>query len=149
MRSFTSWLAGTLTATLGALAGLHVYWAAHGRAGGGAAVPSRPGGPALFVPSTAGTLAVAAALALAAWIVAVTGGLARPVGPRWLYALGAWGLGLVLGARTIGDFRYVGLFKRVRGTPFAALDDRVYTPVVAALCLATLWLAYRNTRSGA
>jgi hypothetical protein len=148
MRSFTTWLAGTLAAALGTLAALHVYWAAGGRAGG-AAVPSRPGGPALFVPSTAGTLSVAAALALAAWIVAVTGGLARPLGPRWLHTLGVWGLGLVLGARAIGDFRYVGLFKRVRGTPFAALDDRVYTPIVVALCLATLWLAYRNTRGGA
>jgi hypothetical protein len=127
-----------------ALSALHLYWAAGGHRGGSAAVPTRTTtGPALFVPSTGATIAVAAALALAAWIVAVKGGLARPLGPRWLYVAGAWGLGAVMLARAVGDFRYVGLFKRVRGTPFAALDDGVYTPLCAALAVAVLWLASR------
>ena len=138
-------IAGVTATTLALVAGLHVYWAAGGRAGG-AAVPSRPGGGALFVPSVGSTLAVAAALSVATWIVAVSGGLAPRIGPRIAYSVGVWGLGLVLAARAIGDFRYVGFFKRVRGTPFARLDDLVYTPLVALLALATLWLAYRATR---
>jgi len=144
----TATLASALALTLAALAGLHVYWAAGGRSGGAAAVPSRPAGTALFIPSAAGTLAVAGALALAAWVVAVSGGLARPIGPRSLYTVGVWGLGAVLVARAVGDFRYVGAFKQVRGTPFAALDDRLYTPLCAALGLATLWLAYRSRHGG-
>ena len=127
-----------------ALGALHLYWALGGRAGAAAAGPTRPGGAALFTPSPAGTMAVAAALAAAAWIVAVSGGLARPVGPRPLYTAGAWGLALVLLARVVGDFHHVGLFKRVRGTPFAAMDDRLYTPLCAALAIAVLWLATRE-----
>ena len=138
-------IAGVTATILALVAGLHVYWAAGGRAGG-AAVPSRPGGGALFVPSVGSTLAVAAALSVATWIVAVSGGLAPRIGPRIAYSVGVWGLGLVLAARAIGDLRYVGFFKRVRGTPFARLDDLVYTPLVALLALATLWLAYRATR---
>jgi len=146
--TLTTALTSALALTLAILAGLHVYWAAGGRSGGTAAVPSRPAGPALFVPSTSATLAVAAALALAAWVVAVSGGLARPIGPRSFYAVGVWGLGAVFVARAVGDFHYVGAFKQVRGTPFAALDDRLYTPLCVAIGLAALWLAYRSRQGG-
>ena len=47
---------------------------------------------------------------------------------RWmLYALAA-----MMFARAVGDFRFVGFFKSVRGTPFARADKLVYSP----LCLA-------------
>jgi hypothetical protein len=142
----SSIVAGALAAVLAGLAALHLYWAAAGGAGG-AVVPGTRDGTPLFVPSTASTVAVAAALLLAAWIVAVSGGLAARIGPRPLYLVGVWGLGLVLVARAVGDFRYVGLFKRVRGTPFATMDDRLYTPLVAVLAVATLWLAVRALRT--
>jgi hypothetical protein len=139
-------VSGVLATVLAAVAALHLYWAAGGRSGV-AVVPGTRGGRPLFVPSTASTVAVAAALLLAAWIVAERGGLAPRVGPRLAYTLGIWGVGLVLVARAVGDFRYVGLFKQVRGTPFAAMDDRLYTPLVAVLGVATLWLAVRGARS--
>jgi hypothetical protein len=137
-----------LVLVFAALASLHVYWALGGHTGGTAAVPTRPGGAALFTPSPGGTLAVAAALAAAAWIVAVSGGVAPPVGPRPLYVVGAWGLALVLLGRAVGDFHHVGLFKRVRGTPFAAMDDRLYTPLCLALALGVAWLAMHQRWGG-
>ena len=142
----TSIVAGALASVLAGLAALHLYWAARGGSGA-AVVPGARDGTPLFVPSAASTVAVAAALLLAAWIVAVSGGLAARIGPRPLHLAGVWGVGLVLVARAVGDFRYVGLFKRVRGTPFATLDDRLYTPLVVLLALATLRLAVRALRS--
>jgi hypothetical protein len=47
----------------------------------------------------------------------------------------------VLALRAIGEFRYVGLFKRVRESRFAALDTRVYTPLCVALAAAVFYLA--------
>ena len=138
-------VASALAAVLAGIAALHLYWAASGGSGG-AVVPGTRDGTPLFVPSAGSTLAVAALLLLAAWIVVVMGGLAPRIGPRWLYVTGIWGVGLVLVARTVGDFRYIGLFTRVRVTPFATMDDRLYTPLVAVLALATLWLALRATR---
>jgi hypothetical protein len=138
-------VSGVLATVLTAVAVLHLYWAAGGRSGG-AVVPGTPSGRPIFVPSTAGTVAVAAALLLAAWIVAERGGLAPRIGPRIGYTLGIWSVGLVLVARAVGDFRYIGLFKQVRGTPFALMDDRLYTPLVALLGAATLWLAVRGAR---
>lgn len=144
MRSAAAVVALAAALLLGALAGLHVFWAVGGRWGGAAAVPTRAGGAPTFVPSAAATLAVAAALAVAAYVVLVRGGVARPVGPRWWYAAGAWGLVIVFAARVVGDFRYVGLFKRVRDTPFAVRDDRLYVPLCAVLAVAILWLALRR-----
>ena len=38
-------------------------------------------------------------------------------------------------ARAIGDFRYVGWSKRVRGTRFARLDDMFYAPLCLTLAI--------------
>ncbi|MEO6010221.1 MAG: DUF3995 domain-containing protein, partial [Vicinamibacteraceae bacterium] len=64
--------AGLIVVFLG-LSALHVFWAAGGRAGGGAAIP-RTSGRALFTPSPLSTLAVAAALLAAATVVAAAAG---------------------------------------------------------------------------
>ncbi|WP_268893745.1 DUF3995 domain-containing protein [Paenibacillus puerhi] len=35
----------------------------------------------------------------------------------------------------MGDFRYVGMFKRVRGSRFARHDNYVFTPLCFWLCM--------------
>ena len=112
-----------LTAVFLTLSLLHVAWAL-GLRTGPAVVPSRAGKP-LFTPSRAATLTVAALLAAAAAVAWV----------RW--APGLYALALLFSLRAVGDFRYVGFFKRVRDTRFAWWDTRVYSP----LCLLIAWLA--------
>ena len=51
--------------------------------------------------------------------------------PPWLTSLGMWMLGAVFLLRAVGDFRYVGFFKRHTDTRFARLDTLFYSP----LCL--------------
>lgn len=123
-------IAAAITAIVFVVLGLwHAYWAAGGRLAHRAALPIQNGQP-LFRPSPLGTLAVAAALIGCAWITAANGGLVTAPALRWLPWLGmAVALGLL--ARAIGDFRYVGFFKRKGEDPFARLDTRFYSP----LCL--------------
>jgi hypothetical protein len=139
----TTMVALALTAVFGALAALHVYWAARGSSGadGGGAVPTRSDGTPLFRPGRVSTLAVAAALGIAALVVLGRSGVMAPRGPVWIYRAGAWTVGAVLLLRTIGDFRYVGLFKRQRDSRFAMLDTRYFTPLCAALAAGVLYLA--------
>ena len=129
-----------LAAVFGAIAALHVYWALSGTSTG-AAVPSRIDGRPLFQPTRVGTLAVAAALAMAAAIVLGRAGVLGPYPDFILYRTGAWAVGLVLLARAVGDFRYVGFFKREHRTRFARMDTRFYTPLCLAVAAATLYLA--------
>jgi hypothetical protein len=85
---------------------------------------------------------VAVALALAAMLVLGRSGLVETGMPMLMLTLGSWGVATTFAARTIGEFNYVGLFKRVRGTPFARMDDRLYTPLCALMAVAAGFIAY-------
>jgi hypothetical protein len=128
-------LAWVLSAVLAALAALHLYWVAGGRAGRAVAVPSRPDGARIFAPKALATALVAAALLCAAAVVLLRArAVPVPAGvPARPIEVAAWMLAAVFAARAVGDFRYVGLFKRVRATPFARWDTRLFTPLCLAL----------------
>ena len=139
-------IALTTTAVLTLLALLHVYWGFGGRSGWLAALPEVDGEPA-FVPSALASFAVAACLAAAALVAAATGGLLSlgwPPSPflRWAcYAVAA-----VFALRAVGDFRWVGFSKRLRGTRFSRLDDLLYSPLCLLLAsglFAVAWSAVR------
>jgi hypothetical protein len=112
------------------LAVWHVRMAFGPMGGESGAVPSVDGKP-LFVPSRRSTLVVAVVLlAFAALVAGAAGLLSLGVPVRWLsWACYLLALGLL--ARAVGEFRYVGFFKRVRASPFARMDTWVYSP----LCL--------------
>jgi hypothetical protein len=115
---------------LAGLSAVHVYWALGGRRGGvAAAIPTVDGRP-LLSPSRGATLLVAALLAVSAGLV--VGGVAEWA-PRLVYRVGCGGVGLVLLARAVGDRRFVGFFKRGRGTEFARRDTMLYSPLCLAL----------------
>ncbi|MEO8539595.1 MAG: DUF3995 domain-containing protein [bacterium] len=126
---------------LGGLSALHAYWAGGGTAFAEAAVPTRPSRSEdeaeqpLFEPPRAATLTVASALAVGALSVLITGFTGRGKRLTRLVAL-------AFSLRAMGDFRYVGLTKRVKGTRFARRDSRIYTP----LCLAVASLARSASR---
>jgi hypothetical protein len=130
--------AGIVLAALGLL---HVYWGVVGLSPGPGtlAIPEVAGRPA-FRPGRLASLAVAAALFAASFLVLARGPFAGAVPPK-LGAVGAAGVGVVFLLRAIGDFRLVGFFKRVRGTPFARWDNRLFSPLCLALGLASLWVA--------
>ena len=130
-------------AVLFAIAAMHLYWAAGGRIGAVAAVPERSGRP-VFTPRPLSTVAAGLAFALAGGIVLARASLWElPVAPDGLIRVATWAIGLIFLLRAIGDFRLVGFFKRVRGTRFATLDTRAYSPLALAVAAAVLWLAAR------
>lgn len=110
-------------AILTALGVIHLYWAAGGRFGKSATLPTANGKSVLH-PTPLITIVVAIGLFAMAALVFERVGL-------WLIA------GIFL-LRAVGDFRYIGFFKRVRDSRFARLDTRFYTPL--CLLLAALIL---------
>lgn len=130
-----------LSLIFAALSGLHIAWAAGsgGRADG--FVPSDGGRP-LFTPGPLATVAVAAALAAAALVVVCRAGFFCLGLPPTLARLGIWVIALLFAARAVGEFRYVGFFKRVRRTRFARRDTWIFSPlcvVIALLAAAVGW----------
>ena len=111
--------------------------------GQGGAVPSAEGKP-LFVPSRKATVAVGIVLLLFAGLVAATAGIfplgLPPVALSWL----SYALAVGLLARAVGEFKYVGFFKRVRGSKFAKLDSLVYSPLCLLLAIGVAVVALHN-----
>jgi len=139
-------IATVLAGVLFLLSFLHVYWALGGRRGLEAALPQRaPGGEAAFIPGPVLTFGVAAALAAGGLVALGLGGFLQPqlLPDAWLRALGAAGAA-AFGARAVGDFRLVGFFKRVRGTPFARWDSALHSPLCALLAAGWLALVLRS-----
>ena len=129
----------TVAAVLLALSGLHVYWAFGGRRGVAVAVPTTPTGATLFAPGPFQTLAVAGALGAAVLLVLGSHGFLTVPVPVPLLRTGERVLGIIFLLRALGEFRYVGFFKRVHGTSFAVWDTRVFTPLCVMLG-AALWM---------
>lgn len=123
---------------LAALSVLHVFWGLRGELRGSAVLPEVDGRP-LFVPTRKACFAVAALLAVAVWLLLVGGEYVPGFGVEWLGAVGPVAVGVVLLARAVGDFKYVGFFKSVRGSRFATLDSRYFSPLCLILGLGAIW----------
>ena len=119
---------------------LHVYWAAGGAWGSGVTIPKEDGKP-LFEPPPAGTLLVASLLLSAALVVLGRLGVWGSGLPRWPLAAGIWTLVAVFVGRVVGDFKWFGVFKRMKGTAFAKWDNWLYVPLCLLLGLGCLVLA--------
>ena len=122
-----------------ALSAIHIGWLFGDRLDSEGVVPTRDGEP-LFRPGKGSTFLVAVALALAA-VISVWRGLFPLVGPAWVPRLGVWVLAAVFALRAIGDFKYIGIFKRVRGTRFARNDSLFFSPLCIGISGLAVWLA--------
>ena len=118
---------------LTAIAGIHIYWALGGEAGKAGAIPSRDGIPVIR-PRAGQTALVGLALLVMAGVALLGSRVLPSPLPHWMARSGCVAVALVFLARAIGDFRYVGFFKRVRGSLFAARDTIYYSPLCLLLC---------------
>lgn len=122
-----------LCAALGGICLLHLYWAAGGTFWRDRINPIVDGKPLLKINAVS-CLAVAWILFLMASVPVVR---MNPALRKWLLV----GMTLLFAVRAVGDFKYVGFFKSVKGSVFAYWDSRLYSPMnlalsaLAGLCL--------------
>jgi hypothetical protein len=135
-------LAIALVAVFDLLCLMHLYWAVGGRVGNLQALPERTDGTVLFRPGPASTLVVAALLATAGLLVAQRAGILPGPFPPALVRLGCWCVSGALVLRAVGEFRYVGFFKKVRGTAFARMDTLFYSPLALVLGAGAGYVAF-------
>lgn len=104
-------------------------------------LPEVEDGSRVFTPPPLATLLVAAALISAAAILLGRLGLWGSSLPAYPFAWGAWGVALAFFLRAVGDFKFFGFLKRVRGTRFARWDDLLFSPLCLLLGLAAALVA--------
>jgi hypothetical protein len=112
-----------------ALSFLHFYWAFGGRWGWQFSLPTKENGDFLFQPGIFATLVVAFGLFIFATTTTGNAGLYSQWVPVNYFHYADWVMAVVFALRAIGDFHYVGLFKKVTATKFAENDSRIYSPL--------------------
>lgn len=110
---------------------IHVYWAFGGTKGISAVIPQDNHNQYKFNPGKWGTLLVAVCLFSSCLVLGIQSSLIPFIKQSKLVHILCFFCFLVFGLRAMGDFNYVGLFKKRRKTSFSKMDTIAYTP----LCL--------------
>ncbi len=131
------WLFG-LALTI--IAAIHLYWAACGSIWKAGAILSR-GGVAGPVAQPLIHSLVGVALLGMATAVGSTAYLLPLILPAGLLRGKSVLLALIFTARAVGEFRYVGFFKRVRGNVFAGRDTYLYSLLCLLLAVLIVLIA--------
>ena len=135
---------GILLPTIFAILGsFHVYWAAGGRFGIGAAIP-KVGGEPIFSPSPIATVLVAVALFLAMLTVLGQIGWLGETIPQWIFRWATFGIATLFLLRAIGDFKLLGFFKQVSETGFAFWDTFLFSPLCLFISITAFLISYRK-----
>ncbi|ANE46498.1 hypothetical protein SY83_09650 [Paenibacillus swuensis] len=122
---------------------IHFYWAFGGEWGGQAAIPQKVEGGAVFRPRMWETLVVAVGLIVFAFILTVQGGLLNFMEGSPLVHWTCLVCAFIFLIRAVGDFKYLGFFKKVKSSVFAGYDTWFFSPLCLYLALSFL-LAWRS-----
>ncbi len=132
----TTALALLLCATFFILGTFHFYWLGGGNWGLQQVIPAKEHGEKTFVVPKFATLIVALGLMAVGFLY-----LNRVLG--WISHLPSvfyWSVPVVFALRAIGDFKYVGLFKKVKNSDFAKADTKIFVPLCLGISTAGLLL---------
>ncbi|ALC81205.1 MULTISPECIES: DUF3995 domain-containing protein [Bacillus] len=115
---------------------LHVYWAFGGRWGTSATFPVKEDGASTeIVPPTLLTLIVAFFILFFSIILLAQSGYLPFYHADTLTKWGSVLIASIFTLRAIGDFNYVGIFKRFKGTHFSKYDTWMYIPLFLYLAI--------------
>lgn len=117
------------------LAGIHVYWFFGGTWQAMEAIPTNIKGEAMLKPSPLSFWVVIFGLLFFGFLAFQKTGVSPISLPSWLANYGLKVVGFIFLLRAVGDFNYVGFFKKVNETVFAQQDSQYYIPLCITISL--------------
>ncbi|WP_109831984.1 DUF3995 domain-containing protein [Reichenbachiella versicolor] len=114
-----------------ALGGIHIYWLFGGHWALDKVIPTKENRKftkPIAIPKFA-TLLVAIGLMLCGAVYLSTSKLVTFPFPSWIVDNGILYIPIVFTLRAIGEFKYVGFFKKVKNTEFAKMDTTLFSPL--------------------
>ena len=127
-----------------ALACLHMYWGLGGRWGADAAVPVNERNEKMIKPKMRECFIVALWLLIFAFFVLIRSRILPLHLPFALLNYGMWIIAILFIVRAIGEFKYVGFFKKIKTSRFAELDTKYYSPLCLFIGILALILQFFN-----
>jgi Protein of unknown function (DUF3995) len=122
---------------------LHIYWGFGGKWAMGAVIPTKTGSQEkMFKPGVIATLIVAVGLLIfAAVMLGNLGWFDDLLNRKYIY-YATIAIACIFLIRAIGDFKYAGVFKRIKDTEFAKNDTKLFTPLCFFISILTFAIAY-------
>lgn len=125
------------------LSSIHFYWGFGGRWGTEAVYPTKGQNISPKIPGPIPTFIVAFGLMSFALLVLVRSGIIHFTLPVWLQKYGLWVIAGIFILRAIGEFKYLGFFKKYKQTKFGQNDTKYYSPLCLAIGVLMLILQTR------
>ena len=126
------------------LGGLHLCWAFGAEYGFLASLPTKEDGKVLFVPRKRDSAIVGAGLLSMAFFYLLKIGVLPYQLPENMDFHVSWLIPSIFLLRSIGEFKYVGFFKKVKNTQFASRDTSYYSPLcflMGFLGMLVMWMS--------
>jgi hypothetical protein len=134
-----------LMTLFGFLSGLHLFWVLGGKWASDGVFPTKDDHSKFPMPGIIPTLIVAFGLLLFAFITSMKIWHFRlPFCHDIISKYGLWVIASIFVVRAIGEFNYIGLFKKVKNTTFGIKDTKIYTPLCIVIGILALILAKSN-----
>ena len=113
------------------LSAIHFYWGLGGKRGIDAVIPTNDNNDKIMSPGRFECFVVAIGLLAFGFFILIKIQIVSVVLPSFILKFGLLTVSSLFIFRSIGEFKYVGFFKRVRNTKFGKMDTKYYSP----LCL--------------
>jgi len=110
---------------------IHLNWATGGTFGFKSAIPTKETGEPVLHPKKIDSAIIGVGLLAFAVFYILKAELIPTQLPDWLLHYGGYIIPSIFVLRAIGDFKYIGFFKKVKHTTFGTLDTKFFAP----LCL--------------
>ncbi|RZJ58678.1 MAG: DUF3995 domain-containing protein [Flavobacterium sp.] len=119
---------------------LHIYWALGGNWGMDAVLPTLSESQRTFKPGIWMKFAVGGLMGVFAMITMGNGDI-FPYVDSGYFRYATIVVGVIFALRAMGDFRYMGFFKKATGTLFAKNDTRYYSPLCVLIAAVSFAIA--------
>jgi hypothetical protein len=139
----TTLIAITLILIFLFLSGIHIYWGFGGQWGNDAVIPTKDNNVKVMVPGIIATFIVALGLlgfGAVVFINIVESDLKIPFRLDIFRKYGLWVIASIFILRAIGEFNYVGFFKKYKKTKFGQNDTKYYSPLCLIIGILTIIL---------
>lgn len=123
---------------------VHFYWAFSGNAMQEYVIPELNNAK-IFTPSKMMTSVIGLGLLLFAFVILGHIGVFELLYLNSVFEYGTWLIALIFFGRAVGDFKFVGFFKKIKNTKFAFWDTRLYSPLSLLISILTILVIYNNT----
>jgi glucan phosphoethanolaminetransferase (alkaline phosphatase superfamily) len=126
------------------LSAIHFYWGFGGKWGKNVVIPTSAENSKVFSPGLLLTFIVAFGLLIVGAFILVKAKFLNVSIPYFLDKSGLWIIAFLFIARAIGEFKYLGFFKKIRSTKFGQNDTKYYSPLCMVIAGLTIILALRG-----